>query len=762
MAKFTVDTHLFRELGELLVGRDSTALVELIKNSYDADATEVTVYGENLGKPNGRILITDDGIGMTESTFRSGFLRIASRIKETGERRSPCFQRRYTGAKGVGRLAAQKLAWKLDLLSVPYEEVYGSDVDAVEASIDWRRIDQGETLDDDSIDDAIRVDPVDTDDEPGTQIELTGLRGKWTAAERTRVIHEVTTFQPPEVLVCLPSRLTSSKLLFDLPLVRDIKGTKDPGFEIALEGDFDVGEEYWKVVAEAADWILEIDSSNEKNIVSYLITPTKSLAKKYPHVEQHEFHKKDPSVDYVPSFHARILIRSGHATGSQENQRRWMTRSAGIRVYMEGFRVLPYGDSGDDWLEIDRDYARRDRKLSYLTNADLDLSRFGDEDTDFGLSALRNSSYYGAVFLTNEGASELSMLVNREGFIPDAAFMSMRQIVRVGIDLSVRARAYETHEDRLKRREERSIPKASTDIPPERMNLREAADSAKEKAIELARQSRTAAAAGDHKAAEKLILNAGREIERGTRLAGELISDRSIMQVLAGVGLQMAAFVHEMNALLGMVSAVEAAVKKTQKTCLLDNDSRTQLAKLSQSVGDLRRVVERQASYLKDVTSPDARRRRSRQILRDRFDAAMKLVQRAADKRGISIQNRIPEALKSPPMFPAELAVVFSNLLTNAIKASRKNGYVRAKGRQRPNGTIVLTIENTGARVSLKDSEKWFLPFKSTTVESDPTLGQGMGMGLPIVRNILEEYGATVAFVKPSSEFTTAVQIVFT
>jgi hypothetical protein len=41
MAKFTVDTHLFRELGELLVGRDSTALVELIKNSYDADARHV-------------------------------------------------------------------------------------------------------------------------------------------------------------------------------------------------------------------------------------------------------------------------------------------------------------------------------------------------------------------------------------------------------------------------------------------------------------------------------------------------------------------------------------------------------------------------------------------------------------------------------------------------------------------------------------------------------------------------------------------------
>lgn len=89
MSKFTVDTHLFRELGELLVGRDSTALVELVKNSYDADATEVTVFGENLGKSSGRILITDNGIGMTSESFKSSFLRIASRIKELGDRRSP-------------------------------------------------------------------------------------------------------------------------------------------------------------------------------------------------------------------------------------------------------------------------------------------------------------------------------------------------------------------------------------------------------------------------------------------------------------------------------------------------------------------------------------------------------------------------------------------------------------------------------------------------------------------------------------------------
>src|SRR5260370_30986602 len=118
MPSFSVDTHVFRELGELLVGRDSTALVELIKNAYDADATEVVVYGEKLDDlENGLIKVTDDGVGMGVEAFTNGFLRIAARTKATGTRRSIRFQRRDTGAKGIGRLAAHKLARQLTVES---------------------------------------------------------------------------------------------------------------------------------------------------------------------------------------------------------------------------------------------------------------------------------------------------------------------------------------------------------------------------------------------------------------------------------------------------------------------------------------------------------------------------------------------------------------------------------------------------------------------------------------------------------------------
>jgi hypothetical protein len=135
---FTVDTHLFRELGELLVDRDSTALVELVKNAYDADATEVVVHGDSLSDSrSGVILITDNGVGMSADLFRLGFLRIASRVKEE-TRRSPKSKRRYTGAKGVGRLAAHKLAWLMEVESASSD----SSEAPISASIDWEKIEK--------------------------------------------------------------------------------------------------------------------------------------------------------------------------------------------------------------------------------------------------------------------------------------------------------------------------------------------------------------------------------------------------------------------------------------------------------------------------------------------------------------------------------------------------------------------------------------------------------------------------------------------
>ena len=99
---FSVDTHLFRELGQLLVGRESTALIELVKNAYDADATEVTIFGAHLGDPRrGVIRISDNGVGIEPQHLS----RIFERFYRVDKGRS-----RKMGGTGLGLSITEKLA----------------------------------------------------------------------------------------------------------------------------------------------------------------------------------------------------------------------------------------------------------------------------------------------------------------------------------------------------------------------------------------------------------------------------------------------------------------------------------------------------------------------------------------------------------------------------------------------------------------------------------------------------------------------------
>ncbi len=740
------------------MGRDSTALVELVKNAYDADATEVVVHGDSLNDAkHGAILITDNGVGMSAGQFELGFLRIASRVKEEA-RRSSKFKRRYTGAKGVGRLAAHKLAWLLEVESTSTDP---SEL-PISASIDWAKIEALRTLDEIPTSGAVKVTQVEvrgSKAKPGTTISLRNLKRRWTPAERARFLAEVQTFSAPPVLLEIPKGLLSSKPLISTVRVRDARGV-DPGFKVRLEGAFDVGEEYWQSVASAASWTIEIDASENRKTVEVAVTPTRKALESAHRSDkpiQRVFRIPHPAPDEGPFFQSRILVREGRS-GSREQQQ-WLGRMSGIRVYVEGFRVLPYGEPSDDWLEIDQDYASRPKTLTFLK----DISAAGQEaDEREGLLFLQNQSYFGGVFLTLDQAQSLQMLVNREGFVPGTAFDAMSAIVRTAIHLSVRVRAAASVYQRESDRRERSVDQDQDDSPAavtSRKDLRDQVETSANRAVTLAAEARLSAAKGDFKSATAKIDEAASQFSASSAAHHRLMTEGSILRVLASVGTQMAAFVHEIKGLLAAAEAIEASLNRMRKNQSLTSEARQTLAQLHSAVGDLRRAVERQASFLTDVTSPDARRRRSRQAVATRFESAKRLVLRAAERRGVQLENLIPPDLKSPPMFPAELTVVFTNLLSNAIKNAGEPGRVRATGKNARDGGFVFRIENTGTAVELNEAERWFKPFESTTLEADPVLGQGMGMGLPITRNLLEEYGGQIQFVKPSHGFATAIEI---
>ena len=215
------------------------------------------------------------------------------------------------------------------------------------------------------------------------------------------------------------------------------------------------------------------------------------------------------------------------------------------------------------------------------------------------------------------------------------------------------------------------------------------------------------------------------------------------------------------NALLGASQTIEKALAEMLSDESLSRPQQRKIKATLSAVAELRRGLERQASYLTDVITPDARRRRARQRLADRFNAAASLVAHQAERRGIRIVNEIDSELRTPPMFAAEVTTVFANLLTNAVKAAGGEGVIRASAGKDSEGNIRVRVENTGVAVKLSEAERWFRPFESTTTEINPVLGQGMGLGLPITRSVLREYGAEIHFVRPYTKFATAVEITF-
>ena len=762
MTKFTVDTHIFSELGELLVGRESTALVELIKNSYDADSRAVIVEGTRLDDPeHGRITIVDNGTGMTEDEFENGFLRIATRIKLEGSRRSPVFNRRFTGEKGIGRLALHKLARHAQIKSYKWNKVPGGDQSfsavrqGLEATIDWDLIETKRTLDQIEESQAVRVQRLNgnsNDHVSGTTITLTRLRKKWLDADIAHFHDDVATLVPPEILVReIPESVLSEPSIFSTPRFRDFGSADSSEFALTFLGSLALSEDMRASSMQAANWILEVDCDAEAGTIRYFIGPTLKTKEEYPDSESRYFERHLPKDDPEVSFQARILQRS---------LKTWPRRHQGIRIYMEGFRVLPYGEPTDDWLDLNLDYTSRGvgRFRSFETD---DYSDIVEEDAQAKLVTQPNAAYFGAVFLTHDGAPRLRMLVNREGFLPGPDIAIIQKHLRVGIDLLVRLRYATTKlkKRRLSRDAERQIEATKT------------ADVREQPSAKIIQQdffqsrqaisdARAALSAGDPKAAEAALERTAKPMSQVEGHISDIMSEASMLRILASVGTEMNAFAHEINGLLEIAVSLERQLDKILHTFLREEQIRAKLKSIRVAAHDLRQSLERQSVYLVDITSVDARRRRSRQLIADRFDSALKLLKSSTERRGIVIENHIEKTLRSPPMFPAELTAIFTNLLSNAVKFGNKSGRIRAWGEQSTN-EVCIRVENTGDKVDPEDSDKWFEPFRSTTTQIDARLGQGMGLGLTIARSMLEEYGARIVFVKPSPGFDTALEIIF-
>jgi HSP90 family molecular chaperone len=109
--------RIMKTLGSELISNDAVALIELVKNSYDAEASRVLIsFVGPLLPGQGRIDVFDDGFGMSLDVVRGAWMEPATPGKRQTTN-SGVKSRRVLGEKGIGRFAAMRLASELELIT---------------------------------------------------------------------------------------------------------------------------------------------------------------------------------------------------------------------------------------------------------------------------------------------------------------------------------------------------------------------------------------------------------------------------------------------------------------------------------------------------------------------------------------------------------------------------------------------------------------------------------------------------------------------
>ena len=428
--KFTVDAELLRELGERLVGRQYIALAELVKNSYDADATRVEIkIRDDL------IEVSDNGHGMNEEDFSGRWMRVGSTHK-TKEARSPELGRSLTGSKGVGRLAVQFLASEIELHSVPKINRIpeGEEPKELYALVDWdTAVQAGELTQATALYDFYQPG---TKKFPlgrphGTIVRLKRLKHAWTPKEFEDLAREVWFLQPP--FRSLSQNGNEGSGDFELHIDASDSGVVDL-FNSQMARIMDLYSS--RLVGK-----LTFDKNSGRGPKVGHVVLGMLLESEDPQIYGYEVPVRGeyPCLIDKLEFEIRIFtLQRRQPYGIPVQQARdYMTRWGGVHIYDGGFRI-PIGGPAADWLNLEFDHAHRLTQSKLLPN---------ELNVRMGLNSLpTNSRVLGIVNIDTAHESRaaamngvplnqyLQMQVSRDRLVVNDAFEQLRDAVRFALD----------------------------------------------------------------------------------------------------------------------------------------------------------------------------------------------------------------------------------------------------------------------------------------------------------------------------------------
>ncbi len=714
--QFDVDAHLLLELGERLVARRSIALSELIKNAYDADATEITVRFEKVRQSAGTIIVQDNGNGITLDRLKTAWMRIATSDARVNPK-SAKYGRTRTGEKGIGRFACRRLSRRLELSSVALAQ--GGQRERVSIVFNWDLFESGRDIE--SIRNYFSHEAVSASVPTGTTLVLNDVRDQWGEKDIARLRVD---------LLGLISPFSADELKYDPG-----DDATDPGMRLMF-----VSPEFPEYEGKLHEEFLEAAWGTLHGAVEKSGIPRYQLSIRDPSDEL-TFLPKEIRFGYLSEVKFEIHIFS--YTRDALSPSKFTIKSArdlgqsqgGVRIYVDGFRIFPYGDPGDDWLRLDYERARR------LTATPKELLSAAKGLWKPMLALPGSNQVFGAVAVSRLKNPDIDLNVSRERLVENEAFDELKTFVRQGINWATIQYA---------RVKEEKQPRAKlTSVGQSFSEVQELASEAT-KVREIERK-------------DILIKQLQRAVRRTKVLIGreeqERIDELSMLRVLASAGVSVMVFEHSLQSLIAGLKRVQDDIESLGQG--LAGTSTNPLLSVLENVGNWVTSAEEQAALVGLLVRKEATAKRRSLALKPIVDELGKAFGQYMKSYGVEFSNLIPPALRTPAMFEAELNAIFLNLLTNALKAVRAEHIRKIEiTANHDDDGIRIRMKDTGTGVEPSIAEKVFEPFVTTSLP-DPLLGVGTGLGLKIVRDLVQTNHGQVQFVETVAPWNTCVEIVF-
>lgn len=722
--RFYIDAKTLIHLGRDSIKDHSTALLELVKNSYDADATKVDI--EIFSETKDLIRVSDNGFGMTSDELKNSWLRIGYSGKRVSTKSK--LGRRKTGEKGIGRISTDRLGSTLELRTKSINDKLTG------LKVNWDDFDvEGKSLSD------IRVEifepseinlPI-KDGKPsatGTEIIIERQRQPWSKLNIENLHQELSALTPPFENV-QDFKISLVNDIYPLPS-EEINSNYLDAAEIKIEAYYPgTGSEiiytYWdkyngKEIIEKIEWsnLLTRTGIDGNNLIDNQIRSGSMTIKLY------FFLREGASVRDL-DFNLSKL-------------REFLDNNAGIKIYRDRIVVKPYGfpssQFGYDWLGLADRKAKDPAGISRSANYSVTPNQL-----------------VGAVFIARDSNIELSDSAAREGLVESEAFYDLKSLVMGTVNMleSYRTKLIpKINEAKRKSRTKESrterIIKALNSVEKDLYS------------INLEIQNNSDIKTHLKERVQKNVNQLSGTTDKVEKAITELLNWNRTLSGLATIGISSAVFGHEtegsITQLKGSVMAAKLALSRKKP------DVEEALNEIAKAVTSSTKVAAWGAYALTRVQ----REKRSKKNVNvgKIINSVVNELEPAYKAASITINTNLKDIYTYT--FQMDIETVLINLMTNAYTAARLKSGKRViniklieEDLKEPKKLIengyALIISDSGPGVSKEFEHRLFEPLFSTKV--NPALGSksiGTGLGLTVVNSIVQDLNGKITFGKDS------------